>query len=113
MNHERSNLITRLRNRVALEQPADVADGAGGYTRSYTTIATVWAEILPMNGQEKLDAQKLQSSLMHRITIRYRTDVNATWRVRYGTRLFNIRAVMNNEERNGSLIMIAEEGVAV
>ena len=106
-------LASRLRSRITLQQQVQTADGAGGFARSWSDVATIWAEILPLNGRELLQAQQLQSSVTHKITIRYRTGVIAAQRfLCESTRAFNIRAVRNVEERDELLEIFAEEGVA-
>lgn len=45
-------LIGALRHRVTLEAPVDAPDGAGGYTRSFTPIANLWARITPSGARE-------------------------------------------------------------
>ena len=51
--------------------------------------------------------------MSHRIRMRYRPDITPANRLRLGTRVFNIRAILNEGERNRWLTILAEEGVAV
>lgn len=102
-----------LRRQVTLQSPAETTDGTGGFTLSWTNVATVWAAIEPLSGRERMIARKLQSSVTHRITIRYRTGVTARMRVQSGSRVFNIRHVINLEERDELLELLAEEGAGV
>lgn len=104
-----------LRHRVALEAEAPAPDGGGGQGDPWaaaTTVATLRACITPLRGRERLQAQQLEAGVTHRILLRYRPGVTARQRLRYGARVFNIRAVINVEERNRWLEILAEEGVA-
>lgn len=102
-----------LRHRLTLQQEVRTADGAGGYTPSWSDVATVWAQVEPLKGAERLHAMQLQDTVSHRVTIRYRAGVTAALRLLFGTRVFNIRAVINPGERNRWLELMCEEGVAV
>lgn len=108
-------LASRLKQRITIEQPTESADGAGGTTRSWSTLATVWAELVPLRSGrgESLVNRQLTAEVTHRITIRYRADVTTAMRVSYGGRVFNIRKVTNVGEAKVTLEMLAEEGVAV
>ncbi len=64
-----------LNRRIAIRRGAQVSDGKGGFTTSWSTIAEAWAEAVSQNGREAVIAQALQGVSAYRITIRRRTDV--------------------------------------
>ncbi len=107
--------IGQLRKRVAIQAESSTPDGAGGYTLGWATVATVWADINPVTGNEAFVAQHLEGHITHRITLRWQSGVTITsdMRVLYGSRLFNIHAVLNNDERNQWIELLVEEGSAV
>lgn len=45
--------VGKMRNKVVLTTHTPVSDGAGGWTSSNATLATVWADMLPM-GADKI-----------------------------------------------------------
>lgn len=100
-----------LRHRVTLQSAAETPDGGGGFTTAWSDVATVWAAIEPLKGTERLRAEQLENPVTHRVTIRHRAGVTAKMRVAFGARVFNIRAVINPEERNRRLELLCEEGV--
>lgn len=102
-------MASRLRSRITLQSASDMPDNGGGITRSWEDMDTVWAEILPLSGKETLRQLQLQSVVTHRITIRYRNDVNAAMRLATGGRVFVIRAVINPGERDEVLELLTEE----
>ncbi|MCI5049589.1 MAG: phage head closure protein [Rickettsiales bacterium] len=108
-------LSARLRHRITIEQPNDTADGGGGVTRGWTTVATVWAEIIPTRGgaEQGLGEAAIQALHTHRITIRYRDDVSTDMRIGFDGRYFNIRSITNVEEAKVVLELNVEEGGAV
>jgi len=104
-----------LRHRVVLEAEAPTPDGGGGQGDPWaaaTAVANLRACITPLSGHERLHAQQLEAGVTHRILLRYRPGVTAKQRLRFGDRVFNIRAVIDVEERNRWLEILAEEGVA-
>ena len=104
-----------LRHRIAIEADSVTSDGGGGLDKPWatpTTVAKVWAAIQPLRGAERLKAQQLEESITHKITIRYRTGISPSQRVNFKGRIFNIRSVINVEERNRWLELLCEEGVA-
>lgn len=103
---------SRLRHRLTLQQLVQTPDSAGGYTASWDDVAQLWAEILPINGRERLFAGKVQAETTHRISIRYRNDISTSHRLVFESRVFNIRAIMNEHERDDMLELLVEEGVA-
>ena len=72
----------------------------------------VRASLEPLRGGEALRALQLEDRVTHRITTRYRAGITAKMRIRFKSRLFNIRSVINVEEANRFLEIMAEEGVA-
>ena len=86
-------------------------DGAGGYIRSWQDIVDLWAEITPVTGREKLVAMQLESSVTHRIVLRFRSDVRADMRLVSDTCRYNIRYVAVSPKQD-RLELLAEETAA-
>lgn len=110
------DLASRLRQRITLQQAQETADGAGGSSRSWSDVATVWAELVPYRvsrGDERVLAEQLQAEVTHRVSLRYRSDVTVDMRISYAGRLFNIRSVTNVGEADVLLDLLVEEGVAL
>ena len=104
-----------MRHPIDFQSENPSTDAGGGETdpwASPTTFASVKACIEPFGGGESMFAMQLQDSVTHKVTIRYRAGIIAKMRIKFGTRFFNIRRVINIEERNRFLEILAEEGVA-
>jgi head-tail adaptor len=82
-----------FRHRLGIEAPIETPDGAGGVTRSFEQIATVWGLIEPLGGTETRAEDRLVQRLTHRITLRAYSGLTAAHRFRRGQRLFEIRAI--------------------
>lgn len=98
-----------LRKRVLIEQRATTQDTFGEQVQTWTTFASAWAAIDPLSGREMLAAQAFNQEVTHSIEIRYISGVNARMRINYGGRLFNINAVLNENERNRKLVLTCSE----
>ena len=101
--------IGAMRERLVLEAPQDTPDGAGGFTRVWTGIATLWAGLRPLSAQERVVAEAEDHAVTHRILIRWRDDISTDRRFRDGARIFEIRAVSDPDERGRFLNIDAAE----
>lgn len=106
------NMTSQLRHKLVLQQEIRTADDIGGYTRTWKDIVELWAEITPLSGSERMLGGKAQSELTHKIRLRYRSGIAPGMRILFDKRTFNIRSVINVQESNEILEILAEEGVA-
>jgi SPP1 family predicted phage head-tail adaptor len=98
-----------MRRRLVLEAPTESADGAGGVTRSFAAVATLWATLEPVAARAEVTAERSGQAITHRITIRRRMDVTAAHRFTEDARLFEIRGIVDADEAGRYLIIEAEE----
>ncbi len=105
-------MLGTLRHRLTLQEETRSADTGGGYTLTWGDFATVWGRIEPLTGTERLRAMQLESRISHRVTIRHRAGVIAGMRLLHSGRAFNVRAVIDPDERRHWLELMCEEGVA-
>lgn len=65
------NTLERLRHRIEIFSKKENKTDFGELTYEYEKTGTVWAEILPKSGKEKvLDGNSLQVSVTHKVTVR-------------------------------------------
>lgn len=97
----------RLRERVDLQSVTRTADSWGDAVDSWANYATsLPATISPISGKESVSDNKVASDITHIVYIRYSSDVSSvspTHRVKYGSRYFDIQAVINKDTRNRML----------
>jgi len=79
---------------------------------SWSTFATVWAEIEPISGREYIEGRQDRGELTHVVTIRYLAGVRPDMRISFEGRYLKIAAVRNPEERDRSLELDCTEEVA-
>ncbi len=93
-------MIGGLRSRVVLQQRAITPDTGGGGVDAWTTLATVWAEIIPLAQAERGEAEQTRAGGAFDITIRYRSDVTSDLRVLYLNAPLAIRSVIDVDNRH-------------
>ncbi len=87
-----------LRHRVTVESAAGAADGAGGETVTWDTLATLWAHLEPVAAGEEIVAGHLSGVVTHEVTFRWRDDIAGGMRVTYRGRTFWILAMHDPDE---------------
>ena len=102
-------VISDLAKRIELQAPTDSIDSYGQATRTWATYATVFASVIPSGGSESSVADVMQVTQSHTITIRYRSDVEATHRARMSGRNFNFSFIRNLDERSRWIEITATE----
>lgn len=108
--------IGPLRHRVTLQSPGETQSATGAMTKTWTNVATVWAQLTPNSGRAFFEAQQEQSEISIRVIIRYSSVVKAvdnTWRVQIDQsplRYLNIDSVTNFQERDRMLSLDCSEG---
>jgi SPP1 family predicted phage head-tail adaptor len=98
-----------LRHRVTVEVADATPDEAGGESIVWSELATLWARIEPTNATERGVADHLAGVVSHKITFRWRADIEGGMRVAYRGRHFLVRAVHDPDETRRYLVASAEE----
>ena len=99
-----------LRHVVDIEDAANTNDGMGGVTQVWSDLHTgLRAAIWPLSGSERLESDKLELAVTHRIRVRYREGIKADMRVSFDGRYFNIKSVIVPDERRVMVEMLCEE----
>ena len=106
----------RLRHRLALQQATETRGDAGGVVKTFATQATVWGAIEPLSSKEYLAIQQTQAEATVRVVIRYRSDIDDTWRILdtadSPNTVYTIEGQpINENNRNRSLVIMCSQGV--
>jgi SPP1 family predicted phage head-tail adaptor len=105
----------RLDQKVTIQTRSASLDAYGQQVNTWSDLLTVWANLRPLGGSEKLRALAMASQLSHTVLVRYNpafmppTTADA-WRIKFGTRYFNIQAARNVDEANHWIIFDCTEG---
>lgn len=90
-----------LRHRITIQQPTSAtANAYNERTDNWSTWATVWAKVEPLEGREAWAAAQAQSEVTHKVVLRYLSGVTPRMRIVFGSRILQIVAVKNIEERS-------------
>lgn len=113
--------IGSMRVRMDLQAYSRTADGGGGAATKWNKVASIYADIKPQSSSENMFGREnqMREVTRHKIIIRYRDNVTAKNRLvhtvrRNGssvTRVFNIKGVVDPDNRRRFLELDCEEGV--
>lgn len=66
----------RLDQRIAIQRVTLTADGMGGSTETWATLATVWASMRAVGGSEGYEAMRQTGKARYSAVIRWQGDAN-------------------------------------
>lgn len=101
----------QFNRRLVVEAPVETGDGAGGVTRSYSAVATLWASVTPVLAQEEIEAARLGARITHRIGIRFSRDITTRHRFREGNAVYRIVSLRDHDGRKRFLDISAEQRI--
>lgn len=108
----------RLRHKVQIQRPSTARDMYGQQLPTeWLIIATVWADIKPIGGRERLRSFALEATLTSTIMVRYQIDLLPpldadAWRIAHGSRIYAVQGARVVDERNRWIIFDCAEGPA-
>lgn len=104
----------QLKHPIRIERNTPTLNAFGEEENVWSIFAQRRASITPLRGREFWTAQELESEVTHRINIRWDEKVgqiNTKDRIMDGTRVFDLKAIINPKERNRELEIMAIEKV--
>jgi SPP1 family predicted phage head-tail adaptor len=104
-----------LRNVVTIQRPATEAtqDSTGQIVDVPVTVCQARASIEQLSARERFNEQQLQATATHRLRLRWQPEfagIDASWRVLFGDRVFEVISHDNVGERNREIVLICQEG---
>tara|TARA_R110002020_G_C16005853_1_gene750655 strand:- start:186 stop:494 length:309 start_codon:yes stop_codon:yes gene_type:complete len=99
-----------MRHRVTIQKPTATTDTGGGSSISWGLLKEVFADIQPQTGRSMFQHGQEKEKVTHKLVMRYRADIGTNYRIKFGTRIFNIQSIINEDERKRWLILNCEEG---
>jgi len=97
-----------LNRRLVLEAPVESADGAGGVTRSYAPVMTLWAKVEPLSARGGVVADAAGATITHRIIVRRRSAASTRHRLVEGDTIYRIVTLRDDATRR-FLVIGAQE----
>lgn len=110
----------KLRHRIQIQSRGDdTRDTHGGVVEMWTTDATVWGSVEPLQGRELFEAQQIQSRVTVRIRMRHYAGLTAAHRLCRITEdtdgnvtvrgTYNIEAILDVESRGIEMEVLCTE----
>lgn len=105
-----------LNRPLTLEGVVRLADGSGGFSESWATLGTLWAEVVPGAGRDVAGEEAFFATTPFRITVRAAPQgapsrPRPDQRFRDGSRLFLILAVTERDAQGHYLMCFSREEV--
>jgi SPP1 family predicted phage head-tail adaptor len=101
--------VGRLRYRLVISTYTESLNDYGELTPTWTTFATVYADITPVSGREYLQSERVQGEITHRITIRHLAGVLSKMRASDGSRTFEIEAIIPDRTNKKMITLMCKE----
>jgi len=90
--------IGRMKKRITLQNDTGTTvDAYGEKTEAWADVYTCWASIVPLRGRELYQSKQIYPEVDGKIIIRY-YDVKPEYRIKYGSRYFKIKEVIQHDE---------------
>ena len=108
-----------LRHSVNIQTRSTSTDTGGGFTSSFSTTRTVFADIVPLRGNQSFSDGTIRHDITHDVYIRYYSNINfssggAKMRLQWSdsgtTRTFSIVSVINMGMKDRFLQLRCKEG---
>ena len=81
-----------LNKRITLQQKAVTRAANGEEIVTWSDALSVWAKVEPIRGREFFAAAQMQGAVDYRVTIRYRSGIDRTMRVKFGSDILDMVA---------------------
>lgn len=94
---------------VTLRTMTRAKDGGGGYTEKPVDAGPFPASITPLDGAERTQAMQTGMVRPFEIEMRYQAGMTSVKLAIYEGRTFDVRSVVDPEERHVVLVLLAEE----
>ena len=89
----------QLKTRLVVQQPVETLDDQGGVVRTWTTFATVWAQVTPLAPRRDVQADSDGVTQNYRIVLRSHLSLTLQHRFSDGARIYRIVAIRDRDDR--------------
>lgn len=100
---------SKSRDRVTLQRPEHVPDGAGGVTRTWVNVADLWAQVSFVDAEESYENGQFAARNRYKIVLRYRSDIQPDKRFLWGSKRLAIAHVNGEHKYEGFVELVAME----
>lgn len=100
-----------LRHWVTIRTYTKSRDSYGAEVETWADFADTWASVEPLIGREYMAAKQISAEVSHKIRMRYIAGLLPTMKIAWGAREFEIVSILNVQERNTEIVIMATEDV--
>ena len=86
----------KLNHWILLESLESSKDSHGDTVEDWISQGGVWAEHVPSSAREFISASAMQSKVVGRFVIRTHPTIQATWRILFRGRYYNVEGVLTD-----------------
>lgn len=101
--------MLKMNHRITLKTFASIEDELGQIEQIWMDFKTLWCAVKTVQGREYFSAAAFQGENTYRFIIRYTAGIKSSMRVIFEGRLFQIESVLNDDEANRTITIIAKE----
>lgn len=96
----------QLDRRITIQTFSETTDSFGQEVKSFSTLASVWANVVEKVGREGEDGEMIAATKKVEFIIRYRTDVDEEMRILYNNNTYKIQAIQSADARKAFLKIV-------
>ena len=96
----------QLDRRITIQNFSETTDSFGQEVKSFSTLASVWANVVERVGREGEDGDMIAATKKVEFIIRYRTDVDEEMRISYNSNTYKIQAIQSADARKAFLKIV-------
>ena len=96
--------------RITIEKNTTTRSDSGAEVESWSTLATVWAEVRAVGGGERFRGAHIVAEATTSFVIRHRTDVTEKMRIQFDGDDYDIHVISEIGLREGLVIQASRRG---
>jgi len=100
-----------LRQRLTFQKETRARNSFNEEVVTWATHVTVWGSVTPNAGKKYYEALQANAEVTGEVRIRYRSDILPTMRILHGSRVLEIVAIANPQERDRELLIYYKESL--
>ena len=96
----------QMDRRITIKNFSETTDSFGQQVKSFSTLASVWANVVEKVGREGEDGDMIAATKKVEFVIRYRADVDEEMRILYNNNTYKIQAIQSADARKAFLKIV-------
>lgn len=101
-----------LRHKIKIEQETVTRNEYGEEEKTWSIYASAYASVKTVSDKEYFAAKQTQSERNTSFRVRYSlkmSKINTEMRIKWGSRVFDIEGIQNENERDRSIVIVGRE----